>query len=188
MKNRDVFKTFRQHIDPVASELGFNAQSNTGTDLPWIRKLDNRRHEIVWIQMDKWPWDAWMGSKFTVNFQNARSPKIGLSRGTKLCRIGDLLKGNYKRDAERIQNEAISKIKVPTGKQYKAEMGFESDEFILDEYREQSQPVKFGKNLGDLWLRIVVPEDVTSWAIFLSDWLPKALSDFAKLDGDQYMW
>lgn len=192
MKNREIYRILREHIDPVALDLGFAAQKNTGTDLPWTRKLNSKRYEIIWCQIDKWPWDVWLGTQFTVNFQNSRASRIGPSRGTKMARIGDLLKGNFKKEAEAIQNRAIEKIRVPTAKEYNDEMGAEfadsDDAFILEMYREKSQPAKFGKKLGDLWLRIVNADDARAWAQFLAVWLPAGLKCFDTLEGDQYVW
>lgn len=123
MKTRDVYKVLWQSIDPVAAELGFARQRHTGTILPWTRRLDNGRHEIVYCQMDKWQWDPWMGSKFTVRLQESRNPDIGLVGGSKQAAIGDLLAGKYKRQAERIQNAAIARIHVPTAEEYNEELG-----------------------------------------------------------------
>ena len=192
MKNREIFGALRQHIGPVASDLGFDTQPNTGTNLPWIRKLENGRHETFWCQIDKWRWDIWMGTRFTVNFQDSKKPGIGLSRGTKFTRIGDLLSGKHKKDAERLQNSAARKVKVPSALEYHEQMGFSlaggDDDFFLDCYRKASQPVKFGKDLGDLWLRIVDGDDVCAWAQFLAAWLPAGLLAFEALEGEQYVW
>jgi hypothetical protein len=142
--------------------------------------------------MDKWPWDIWMGSQFTVNFQDAKRPGLGSSPGAKMARIGDLLQGKHKKEAEQIQNSANRKIKVPLAEEYNKEMGLEfadsDDAFILNPYREKSQPVRFARKVGDLWLRIVDLEDVIAWAGFLAAWLPVGLRCFAKLEGEQYMW
>lgn len=192
MKNREIFKTLRYHVGPIASDLGFTALPNTGTDLPWTRQLKEGRHETVWCQIDKWPWDTWLGTKFTVNFLNAKAPGCGLSRGAKMARIGALLAGEHQTQAERIQNAAIQKIKAPSAREYNEQMGLEladgDDSFWLDQYHEASRPVKFGNDPGDLWLRIVDAEDLTAWALFLAAWLPAGIACFAKLEGEQCMW
>lgn len=189
MKVRNVFKIFRDHIDPVLSGHGFCLQRNTGTLLPWLRTLQDGRSDFVYCQMDKWPWDHWMGTKFTVNFQNSKEPDIALHRGSKFARIGDLLVGKHRQETERLQNSAIAKIRVPSEKEYNDELGFEfADEFVLQQYRDESEPVTLSGKVGDLWLRIVDRDDVVDWASFLAAWLPDGLCHFEELEGEDYMW
>lgn len=186
MKNRDIFKILRQHVDDPASKLGFESQRNTTTDVTWVRKRSGR-YDVVYCQLDKWAWDPWAGTKFTVNFQNSKKPGIGVSSGTKFARVGDVLRGKYKKAAEQIQNAAIAKIRVPSADEYEEEMGF-ADDFLLDEYKELSKPERFGRKRDDLWLRIVDADDAREWAEFIGAWLPNGLDQFDKLDGDEFIW
>jgi hypothetical protein len=189
MKTREVFRIVRRYLDCPLTELGFSTLAHTGAVLPWSRRLDERQHETVWCQIDKWPWDPWLGSKFTVEFQCADTPDAGAAGNAKRARLGDLLDANARKAVQDLQNAVIAKLRVPTHEEYNGHMGFAADEFALAAYRDACQPVSYTRGrVGDLWLRIFDAEDVDLWGAFLAEWIPQGLTVFEMLEGDESAW
>jgi hypothetical protein len=192
MKPREVFRTLRQKLEAVLLPLGFSRSKDpAGQILAWTRPMGNKKYEAVCCQVDKWPWDPWIGSKFVVEFQHARGKEVGAINGAKRARLADLLTTGERREVEDRQNRIIAKFRVPSAAEYSKFMGFPvvDADLFLDEYREECRPVKYGKRRNeDIWLRILDEEDVQAWADFLASWLPGALERFAALKGEHFQW
>ncbi len=191
MKTKAVFKILREHLEPVLTPLKFGPlKDSTGQNLAWSRPAGGRKHETVWCQIDKWPWDQWIGSKFTVEFQHAGTRDIGAMRG-KRARIGDLLNAREKREISEYQNRVIARCRVPSPAEFRASyaMDVSEDDPALAVYREACTPVKYsGRKHYDIWLRIMDADDIVLWGEYLARWIPGALTRFAALQGEEYLW
>src|SRR5262245_60471239 len=124
MKTRQVFRILRDQIEPPLQTMGFSPfKDNSGRFLIWTRPWNIGKYETVSCQIDKWPWDPWIGSRFRVAMN--RSPHEG---NTDLCReqamMFDLLVPKEKREVQERQNKVINKRQIPDEASYNAYMGF----------------------------------------------------------------
>lgn len=192
MKTREVFRILSGSLEPALLPLGFSRLKDaTGQTLAWTRTCAGRKHETVWCQMDKNAWDPWIGSKFVVEFQQARHKEPGAINGSKRARLADLLTEGERRAVQARQNRVIKKFRVPSATDYSRFMGFPvgNPDLFLEEYRQACRPVKYkdGRH-DDIWLLVCNAADVTAWSEFLAGWLAGALERFAKLKGEEYQW
>jgi hypothetical protein len=139
-------------------------------------------YETVWCQMDKWPWDPWIGSQFVVEFQHARSADVGAIDSAKRARWAYLLTEDERRVVQVRQNRVIAKIRVPSAAEYNEFMGFPVPNagLFLEKYEQACRPADYsGGRAQDIWLRVLGREDVEMWAEFLASWLPRGFERFA---------
>src|SRR5437660_3634840 len=127
MKTREVFRILREHVGPPLLDIGFAPfkDDSSGLFLVWTRPIKGkgRRYETVACQANKWPWDPWVGSTFTLHM--TRSSQRG---NTALCKeyatLFELLTADEKREMQARQNAVIARCRVPTEAEYNAHMGF----------------------------------------------------------------
>ena len=192
MKTREVFQILSDELEPVLLPLGFSRiKDPAGQVIAWTRPLATKKYETVWCQIHKYPWDPWIGSKFLVEVQQARSKDAGAINGAKRARLADLLTKEERREVQTRQNRVIKKFRVPSGQEYCSIMGFAvaDPDLFLDKYREACRPVKYGTNRHeDIWLRAFDAADITAWGEFLAGWFPGALGSSQALKGDEFKW
>ena len=190
MKTREVFRILRERLEPVLKPLGFTRTiDSTGQCLVWTCPTDKQKNIVVWCQMNKWPWDPWIGSQFVVEMQHSRSKEVGAMQGAKRARLGDLLTNDQKQELQERQNRVIAKFRVPSQEEFSGFMGFPvtGANIFLDQYHWGCRPVQYDtRRYEDIWLRIFDAEDVVAWAEFLTGWLPGALQRFKRLKGAKF--
>jgi len=183
MKTREVFQVLCKQLEPILLPMGFSRRKDhTGHNLPWTRLLSEQTYETVWCQMDKWPWDPWIGSQLVVEFQHAPSTDVGAINSAKRARWAYLLTEDERREVQVRQNRVIAKIRVPSAAEYSEFMGFPvpNGDLFLEKYEQACRPADYsGGRAQDIWLRVLGPEDVQMWAEFMAGWLPKGFERFA---------
>jgi hypothetical protein len=191
MKNREILKALVQLLHPVLEPMGFRPESAPGGRIcAWARPGKPRRFETVWAQLDKWPYDPWIGTRFTVEFQEAGKRSPGAVRGSKRARLAPLLSSAQRRRVIADQNAIIRRLRIPTLAKYSEYAGWPvaDKSLYIDIYREARRPLKELRPADDLWLRVLSIEDVHQWSALLADWMPQLLDRFAVLDEDHYRW
>ena len=62
MKTRAVFRILSGKVKPALLPLGFSPLKDpTGQVSAWTRSLAKKSYQTVWCQIDKNPWDLWIG-------------------------------------------------------------------------------------------------------------------------------
>jgi hypothetical protein len=176
MKSTDVYRTIHGIVGPWAKENGFK-RAKSG----WLayQKPYAGKHLAFWFQCDKWGWDKYSGSSFTVEFQFHESRELGQWSNE---RINKFLTREELDDARARQNAIIEKIPPPPKAwvdlfESNARRLYENPENILSGFwlpwtriDEPFQPTH------DLWLRYWEHEDVKAWAELVLRVLPRALA------------
>jgi hypothetical protein len=184
MKTRDVFGVLRETVEPPLADLGFaHVKDPSGVFLIWSRSLKPKRFKTVACQIDKWGWDPWLGTRFTL--QMSRSGRRG---NVALCKsfvtLAELLTPEEKRAAQDLQNTVIAKLRVPDEAEFNAHKGYAAYcEFLIRDYRAACVPEDLSSPLRTgLWLRVLDADDVRAWGNFLADLVPRVLTRDAGAD------
>jgi hypothetical protein len=191
MKPREIFGLLREIVEPPLLEMRFSQFKDPapGTYLVWTRPLKGRRYETVAFQIDKWPWDPWLGTRFIVLMtRSRRRGNVALCK--EFATMFELLTEEEKREIQEQQNKVIARCRVPGEAEYNAHMGFPAySEFMMRDYREACLPVDYSRppNAG-LWLRITDAEDTKAWGQYLAAWIPRVLARDAETDWGKFGW
>jgi hypothetical protein len=168
MKSTEVYKLLREEVGPWSKEQGFRPAK---TMLSWHRPYKDK-HIVFWFQVSRDGWDAFAGSKLTVEFQLSTEPVVG-SKSIRRQRFGEFLSDSTREELRAIQNSIISSLPKPP-----------SDHLILqlpgnvrDWYLRGFQPVPAPYSQGaDIWLRYHTSDHVRNWARFVLRQLPECVS------------
>lgn len=191
MQNRGVLRLLRTHLEPVLLPLGFSrSKGRAGNSVAWFRPSKKRRFETIWCQMDEWPFDPWIGTCFTLEFQQAGRAEPGMVQNAKRARLPPLLTAQDRQRITGMLNGVVQRCRIPSVKEYSAYAGWDvsGEEFFSDVYRDACRAAKRLTAKDDVWFRFLDENDVHDWGVFLAGVLPSALERFEKLDGDDYRW
>jgi len=108
MYSTEVYKILRELFAPWCKDHGF--KRTKGGLLGWYRQIGNE-YLVFWFQCWTNGWDEYAGSKFTIEFQLANKPIIGVGSNRK--RLPALLDRPHLEQVRQIQNEVISKMSPP---------------------------------------------------------------------------
>ena len=171
MKSTDTYRIIRQVIGPWCKQNAF--RKGPGGMLCYVRPQDSRS-VVFWFQCAQVGWDAYAGSSFVVEFQFSTLARPGAFGDD--C-VRDRLPGFLdKLDLERIrqmQNDVIKKLKLPPEDYYMLAVPENVKRWYLDKFKPVELPFK---RSGDIWLRYHDEEDLTMWAEFVLERLPKVLA------------
>jgi hypothetical protein len=184
MKTREIFKLLREVVEPPLADLGFaHVKDSSGVFLIWSRPLKAKRFETVGCQIDKWGWDPWVGTKFTL-LMNRSSRRGNVALCKSFATLAELLTPDEKRAAQDLQNAVIARFRVPGETEFNAHKGYAAySEYLIRDYRAACAPENLSGSLRTgLWLRVLDANDVRAWGNFLADWVPRVLERDANAD------
>jgi len=181
MKNKQAIQILKDHLLPVFESLGFETPViQAGKYLTW--RKEEQLHTLAFCcQLDKWPWDPWIGSRFVVEWTEETNDKI-----IKRARFADVANQQELDEVSELQNSVIAKFHIPTKEEYSEKVGVQvqDDAFFLDRYEDACQLVKYQKDRrSDIWFRYLQKNDVELWALFLARWISSAESRFLSFTG-----
>jgi hypothetical protein len=170
MKSTEVYKILREEIGPWSKAHDFKP---TKTLLSWFRPIEDR-NLVFWFQISRDGWDAYAGSKFTVEFQISKEPIVGAA-AFKRQRIGKLLTDSALEELLKIQNSVIGSLHKP-----------QSDHPFLQESTREWYLQKFQllnspyQQNSDIWLRYHTADHIRSWGQFVLRQLPACLEQMER--------
>ena len=168
MKSTEVYKLLGDEVGPWAKAQGFKRAK---TMLSWHRPHKDH-HIVFWFQISRDGWDAFAGSKFTVEFQLSAEPMVG-SKSIRRQRFGKLLADSTREELRMIQNSIISSLPKPPSNHFILQLPGN----IRERYLQSFQPVvaPYAPD-EDIWLRYHASEHVRSWGRFVLRQLPQCLN------------
>jgi len=175
MKSVEVYGVIREFIGPWCKTAGFRRGS--GGMLSYFRPTANG-FETFWFQCDKWGWDRYSGSQFTMEFQRGDDHRPGA--GVLRVRIARLLTAVELEQAQVLQNLVIGRLHRPPPDHAAYTLGPE----LQETYLEQFEPIRRPWTAGDdIWLKYFATEDVRQWASFLAPLMTSLVERFAAVRG-----
>ena len=179
MKNKLVIQILKDHLLPVFESLYYETPDNySGKYLTWRKEVEHRKL-VFCCQLDKWPWEPWIGSRFVVEWTEETNDRI-----IKRARFADLANQQELDEVSTLQNSVIAKFHIPSKEEYIEKVGvqLQNDAFFRDRYEDACQLVKYQKDrLTDIWFSYIQKNDVEHWAQFLARWASSAESRFLNL-------
>jgi hypothetical protein len=165
MKSNEVYALLREEVAPWAKEQGFR---RTRSVLSWTRP--HRAENLVfWFQITGDGWDAYAGSRFTVEFALSSEPVVYTGRARQ--RIGRLLDDEARERLRQIQNSVISSLTLPPKDYYALHVS----NMVTDWYLSKFEPIQHPYSTSDIWLRYHDPEHVQAWGRFIVGLLPSCI-------------
>jgi len=114
MKNRQVFKIIRNRLDPWFSDRGFvPAHDPYHRGLTGWSRPHGSRHLNVWCHGDKWQFDPFTGSQFTMEFEVSPQLIPGHSSFEHRDRFPRLLTEDERRSMLDRHNAVVGKLRRP---------------------------------------------------------------------------
>ena len=167
MKADAVYRTLREALAPFFRAGGFKRTSSL---LGWSRPHDDN-HVVVWCQVSQDGWDAFAGSKFTVEFQVSEEPVIG-TPAIRRCRLPRLLGDAGREEIRVLQNRVIASLARPPRGHPLLLLPEPGRQRYLEKFKTIDRP--YGPT-DDIWLRYGRQEHIESWAAFVLRELPGCL-------------
>jgi hypothetical protein len=181
MRSTEVYTTIRHAVDPWCRENGFT-RAKSG----WLayQKAVGGQFLSFWFQCDKHGWDAYCGSRFTVEFQLHESPDLGRLDN---LRLAQYLTPEELEFARQLQNSIIAKIPPPpqawvdSFESHVRRLYKEADlmmEGFWEPWRQIPGPLRAQ---DDLWLRYWDEGDVKTWAALILNVLPRIVAQIVEV-------
>jgi hypothetical protein len=179
MKSTVTYKTLRDVVGPWAKTAGF--KRGGGGMLSYVRPAPSGAcFQTFWFQCSQDGWDAFVGSKFTLEFQEASEPQPGHAR--RRCRFTPLLTADEREQVRILQNVVITKLRPPPRDHWAHSLNRQTKKWYFAKFDLIRDP--FGAD-DDVWMRYADEADVRRWAEFLVPLLPRMLQDFAAMTGSR---
>ena len=145
--------------------------------LGWTR-LIGKESLTFWFQCDKWGWDNAFGSRFTLEFQLARSPVAGATGNfNKRFRFAQLLTSEELETVRSMNNSVKSSLEEPKPGHPIFYLGPEGQKAIRQDYELTVQPYRADE---DVWLNYFTSEQVAEWAAFFKSRILRMATEFAE--------
>ncbi len=170
MRSTEVYRTAREILAPWCKSGGFKRAKTVM--LGWHRPTDGD-YLTFWLQVSQDGWNAYAGSRFTVEFELSEEPVVGTGRIHQ--RLFDLLTDCELRRATDLQNAVIAKLERPPPEYDVLHMGEAIAEWYLGKFEPVREPYT---RRDDTWLRYADADDGRTWALFILDVLPGAIDRF----------
>lgn len=172
--SKDVHAALRRALGPVAKPLGYRRAP--GTSGCSFTSENGGLWQTFWVQVDKWGWEQWTGSAFTVEFQWDATPERGSwgdarTRWTALCSDSDL-------QVARDVNSATARSALPLPRLRRADKGLLDFAFEQERLDSLSRADEAWWPGLDVWCRYRDPQHVDAWASFFAERLPAMLDRF----------
>ncbi len=172
MKSTVTYKTLRDVVAPWTKTAGFKRAG--GGMLSYVRAAPGEAgFHTFWFQCSQDGWDAFAGSKFTLEFQEASEPEPG--RAGRQSRFTPLLTADEREQVRFLQNIVIKKLRRPPHDHWAHTLDGETKRWYFAKFDLIHDP--FGA-ADDIWMRYGDEADVRRWAEFLVPLLPRMLEDF----------
>jgi len=175
MKSTEVYKTIHRIVGPWCRQNGFKRAKSgwLAYQKPWGSK-----QLAFWFQCNKWGWDKYSGSSFTVEFQLHESQELGQLSNR---RFQEFLTAEELEYVRARQNKIISRIPSSPRDwteafESNARRLYKNSEEIIAGFRMSWAPIEqpYRPN-HDIWLRYWQEEDVLAWTIFIASILPRVI-------------
>ena len=129
-------------------------------------------HTVFWFQVSRDGWDAWAGSKFTMEFQVSELPVVGEVSSYRK-RLGDFLDDETREEARTIQNQIIASLAAPPPDHFLLE-----DQRLRKWYLAKFKPDarRYSKR-DDIWFRYHEPAHLALWGRFILKRLPECIQE-----------
>jgi len=164
MKSAEVYRTLKIILAPELKAAGFSRAKGL---LSWARK-QGERYLVVWCQVSQSGWDAYAGSKFTVEFQLSDGPVVGAS-AVHRQRFVKMLNEVERDELRSIQNDVIASLERPPANYPLLHVSEAVRNYYLKDFERIEEP--YGER-DDVWLRYRSQEHVCAWAQFIIRILP----------------
>ena len=164
MKSTEVYSLLKSELAALFKSAGFKRTKGL---LGWSRTYGDA-HTVVWCQVSQDGWDAYAGSKFTVELQRSPEPLIG-GWNARRQRFAGFLSKEEREEVRAIQNSVIAGLPRPPANHPVLHISEEVAEWYLKQFKAVSGPYLEGH---DIWFRCASPEQVIRWARFIHDKIP----------------
>lgn len=176
MKSTDVYRLIHASVGPWCKANGFT-RAKSG----WLayQKPVAGRYLSFWFQCDKWGWDKYSGSSFTVEFQLHDSRELGQLANKRLAEF--LTRAEL--DAVRTQqNRIIAKIPRPPQEwvhlyESSARKRDDPESLMAGFWMPWTLVEEPYQPNHDVWLRYWDEADVKAWAAMVLGVLPRIISE-----------
>lgn len=195
-KSKKPFASLSPLLESTFRELGFERvldrkstfAETWGTS--WLKSLGTEAHCSIGLQLNKWGYDRWYGSDFTINFRRTTIAYPELPRRETGIRWYNLTNACERKKAEAIKISICSRYHAPGPK----ELATEAPWILQSEHRDlldielSKQQDRLKKLLlpwntgADAWMPFQDESDLAKWAQFLNVWLPIAIERFLSLE------
>jgi hypothetical protein len=180
MKNREAFTLFQKRLAPWFRERGFASAKDPHHRATWgWTRPEAAAHFNIWWQGDKYPFDAFTGSKFVLEFEISHEIKPGYSDFfADRSRLNPLLNDDERSKLLELQNQVIGRLQMPTDEEYVKIYGFPP---FHPMFEKQFAPVTQSyRPQEDVWLRYHNAEDMAIWADFVHERIELLVDRFLK--------
>lgn len=172
MKSTDVYRVLREIVGPWAKASGF--KRGPGGMLAYWRPGKAEAEALTfWFQCSQDGWDAYAGSKFTLELQRSDDPRPGAGR--KRARVGKLLLPEERERFRMLQNQVISRLRRPPAEHLIFALQPEVGRGYLSKFEVVEHPYGLQE---DVWMRYAGEADVRAWAVLAIEVLPALIERF----------
>jgi hypothetical protein len=166
VKSTQVYSLLKTELSGWFKNEGFKYSKGL---LSWQRQ-HGAAYTLVWCQISQDGFDAYSGSRFTVEFQRSVAPTIG-GPGQRE-RIAKFLSPHEKEDVRKIQNQVIARLQRPPSSYPLLHVSKEVTRIYLSRFEQDKEP--YHENL-DIWFRYFSPADVSAWGQFILSKIPHCI-------------
>ena len=167
MKSPEVYSQLKSELAPWFTSEEFKRAKGL---LGWSRPYADA-HIVVWCQISQDGWDAYAGSKFVVEFQRSPKPVIG-GHNARRARFGFFLRPEEREEVRNIQNSVIAALRCPPANHPALHVSQQVADWYLEKFKPVREPYP---EQYDIWLRYASANDVTRWAHFILNKLPRCI-------------
>jgi hypothetical protein len=173
MKSTEMYKVLRTALSPWAKTAGFKRGS--GSMLSYVQPSPRGASFLTfWFQCSQDGWDAYSGSKFTLELQDAS--EAGPGHGTRRFRFIKLMTAEEREQVRLLQNQVIMKLRPPPRDHWAYALDADTRKWYFAKFDLVSVPYRENE---DVWMRYLDETDVHAWAQFLLPILPRLIEDFS---------
>ena len=175
MKSTELYKLLRDRIAPEMKALGFKRENSL---LSWSRYYGDL-YTVSWCQVSQDGWDAYVGSKFTMEFQRSIESAVGsVSRHRE--RVGRLISDVQREEVRHTQNRVIASLRRPPEGHPLLSVSPDMTKWYLAKFEQVPGPYS---QKDDIWLRYASPEHVENWSVFLVEVLHQCVETIERAVG-----
>jgi hypothetical protein len=176
MKPRELFKVLRKHLDPWLTEQGFAQASDPyhRGGVGWTRPR-GANHLNIWCLNNKWPFDPFLGSEFTIEVEISPQAIPGFAPLQRFGRLHQLLGEDDRRAMLERHNAVVAKLRQPSDEEYERVVGVPPFDFrgsFAKKFASRVAPIEN----EDFWMRYYDSDDATLWAKFILETMDRAIA------------
>ncbi len=180
MLAKDVMKVFNDRLTPLNKELGFKRSKSFSNG--YQRMNTQEKCAIYWMQFDKWGFDKFFGSRFTVEFQLSDQDKMNNSFSERK-RFGQLLCGEILNRVN-IHNQRV------IGRLREQDVPVDHPALIIANPLTEKCPLWPRNNYrydgkDDCWIHYIQPEDVdaaSTLVVAIAQYIAPRIMNLKSLD------